>query len=65
MSSFRVTTHFKDTQSDEFLLSAAKKTTSAYRTVIFTDSLLKVLIATSKLVSNFFKPKFPIGGTKC
>ena len=34
-------------------------------TLLLTDSLLKVLIATSQLVSKFFEPKFAIARTKC
>jgi len=33
--------------------------------LLFTDSLSKVLIATSQLISKFFKPKFPHSRTKC
>jgi len=48
MSSSRVTHFFKAAHSDESLLLAAKATLCV--TLLFTDSLLKVLIETSELV---------------
>ena len=61
MSSSHVTHFFKAAHSDESPLSAAKEATFAYRAAIY--GMSKVLIATSKLVSKFFKSKFAIAIT--
>jgi len=47
MSSSRATHFFKAAHSDEYLISAAKEAKFLRIMLLFTDSLLEVLIATS------------------
>jgi len=47
------------------LCSLQRKMLLVCITLLLTDSLSKVLIATSQLISNFFEPKFALARTKC